>query len=81
VTVRLHGSCHCGAHRFTAPAPETVTRCNCSICTKRGAVCAYYAPEEVEFRLTPSELADYQWGDRMMTFHHCAVCGGGVFNE
>jgi hypothetical protein len=81
VTVRLRGSCHCGAHRFTAPAPETVTRCNCSICTKRGAVCAYYAPEEVEFRLTPSELTDYQWGDRMMTFHHCAVCGCGVFND
>lgn len=42
---------------------------------------AYYAPQEVELSLTPDSLIAYQWGDRMMTFHHCAVCGCGVFDE
>ena len=77
----LKGACHCGAQRFAAPAPESVTSCNCSICSKRGALVAYYAPDQVELSLTPDQLADYQWGDRMMTFHHCATCGCAVFDE
>ncbi len=77
----LRGACHCGAQRFSAPAPETVTRCNCSICSKRGALAAYYAPEAVELSLTPDRLAAYRWGDRMMTYHHCTACGCGVFDE
>ena len=75
MTARVHGSCHCGAQRFTAPAPESVTHCNCSTCTKRGTLAAYYAPGEVELTLTPESLGAYQWGDRMMTFHHCTTCG------
>ena len=75
----LRGSCHCGAQRFAAPAPETVTECNCSACTKRGTLAAYYAPGAVEFSLTQGTLAHYEWGDRMMVFHHCATCGCAVF--
>ena len=77
----LHGSCHCGAQRFTAPPPETVTQCTCSICTKRGALSAYYAPEAVTLALTPEALTAYEWGDRMMTFYHCAVCGCPVYSD
>ena len=81
MTARLHGSCHCGAQRFAAPAPESVTHCNCSICSKRGSLAAYYAPDEVELTLTPDRLTAYEWGDRMMVFHHCALCGCAVFAE
>lgn len=81
MTGRVRGSCHCGAQRFAAPAPAEVTQCNCSTCAKHGTVAAYYAPGEVEFGLTPDRLAAYQWGDRMMTFHHCATCGCSVFAE
>lgn len=77
----LEGACHCGAQRFTAPAPASLTECNCSICSKRGMVCAYYDPGEVQFDLSPGSLADYQWGDRMMTFHHCQTCGCSVFSD
>lgn len=77
----LHGSCHCGAHGFSAPAPKSVTRCRCSICAKRGSLAAYYAPDDVALRLTPAALTDYQWGDRMMTFHHCSACGCSVYAE
>ncbi|HYD27528.1 GFA family protein [Brevundimonas sp.] len=81
MTERVQGSCHCGAQRFAAPAPETVTHCNCSTCTKRGTLAAYYAPGDVELELTLEILAAYQWGDRMMTFHHCTACGCAVFAE
>ncbi|KQY80471.1 GFA family protein [Brevundimonas sp. Root1423] len=81
MTARLQGGCHCGAQRFSAPAPESVTQCNCSICSKRGTLAAYYAPEQVELSLSPEVLGAYQWGDRMMTFHHCMACGCGAFDE
>lgn len=81
MTGRVQGSCHCRAQRFTAPAPERVTHCTCSTCTKRGTLAAYYAPGEVELELTPDSLGSYQWGDRMMIFHHCVACGCAVFAE
>ncbi|HYC69527.1 GFA family protein [Brevundimonas sp.] len=81
MTAPVQGSCHCGAQRFAAPPPAEVTHCNCSTCSKRGTVAAYYAPGEVEFSLSRETLASYQWGDRMMTFHHCVTCGCAVFAE
>ena len=81
MTRRVAGACHCGAQRFKALAPESVTQCTCSICTKRGARSAYYPPEDVELSLTRERLVAYQWGDQMMTFHHCATCGCSVFDE
>ncbi len=65
---QLKGSCHCGAQRFTAPAPDSVTDCTCTTCTKRGTLAAYYAPGVVDLELTPGTLTAYEWGDRMMTF-------------
>ena len=77
----LRGSCHCGAQRFAAPAPETVTDCTCTTCTKRGTLAAYFTPGTVQLDLTPGGLTPYQWGDRMMTFYHCATCGCAVHAE
>ena len=36
--MKLEGSCHCGAVRFTmeSPAPYPYIRCYCSICRKTG---------------------------------------------
>ena len=50
------GSCHCGAQAFEAPPPDSVTRCTCSICSKRGSLAAFYAPEAVVLSLPPERL-------------------------
>jgi len=43
----VKGSSHCGATQFTVTKrPETVTRCTCSFCTKRGALWAYQDNED-----------------------------------
>ena len=81
MTTHVTGACHCGDQLFRAPAPETVTQCNCSICANRGTLAAYYAPEDVGLSIKRERLVAYQWGDRMMTFHHCATCGCAVFDE
>lgn len=81
MSVLAKGSCQCGAHRFEAEEPETVTRCNCSICSKRGALSAYYKPDAVVLNVQRDALVAYLWGDRLMTFFHCAVCSCPVYSE
>lgn len=76
----VKGSCHCGATQFTvARRPETVTRCTCSFCTKRGALWAYQEDEE-DFVLTTSRdrVSTYQWGSYLIEHHHCGICGCGL---
>src|ERR1700731_2810324 len=79
---RVQGSCHCGATRFeVSEAPTGVTSCTCSLCSKRGALWAYYSP--AEFRLiTPKEqVATYRWRSKTVLHHFCATCGCGTFSE
>ena len=46
-TVPIKGSCHCGQTQFEVSAlPADVTRCSCSLCSKRGALWAYYTPAQ-----------------------------------
>jgi hypothetical protein len=71
----ITASCHCGAVRMEiAEPPATVTDCNCSICRRLGALWAYYHPNQVKF-LTDGMTVAYVWGDRMLEFHHCTICG------
>ena len=71
------GSCHCGEVRITLPrAPDQVTHCNCSMCTKSGFRGIYFSGEEV--RVEGGELAGYVRADidePFLTLWHCARCG------
>jgi hypothetical protein len=78
----IKGSCHCGETQFEVnEIPISVTRCTCSLCSKRGALWAYYTP--AQFRLvTPVEkVATYRWGSRTVKHHFCANCGCGTYSE
>lgn len=69
----IEAICHCGAVRIEVPqAPGEVTSCNCSICRRTGVLAAYYDPADVKIT---GETDTYMWGDKMMTFHRCSVCG------
>ncbi len=82
--MRLEGSCHCGAVRFTVEAPHPVPyqRCYCSICRKTAGgggfavnIGALAGTLEVEGR---ESLSTYQSSARMeRTF--CAVCGSALW--
>ncbi len=78
----IKGSCHCGNTQFeVSEAPTGVTRCTCSLCSKRGALWAYYTP--AQFRLTTplEKVATYRWGSRTVKHHFCADCGCGTYSE
>ena len=75
----IRGKCYCGATAFELDAaPETVTSCTCSFCSKTGALWAYYTPEQVRFtRLEHDSL----FAPRLNRHHFCAVCGMTTFGE
>ena len=72
----IEGGCHCGRVRFALmAAPVEVKRCNCSICTKLGSLCAYCAPDDFAILAGEDALSTYCWGDRMLDFRFCSHCG------
>lgn len=78
----IMGSCHCKSTMFeVSVAPETVTACTCSFCSKRGSLWAYYTP--AQFKLTSPEenVATYRWGSFTVKHHFCATCGCGTYSE
>ena len=70
------GSCHCGRTRFEITADiDHVRVCDCSICTRRGAL-IFRVPEEDFNLLTPlSDLSTYVWGSGTGKDYFCPVCG------
>ena len=77
----LKGSCHCKATVFEVTlAPVSVTRCTCSICSKKGALWAYYSPDEV--RIAPQRSsATYRWQSMTVKHNFCPTCGCTTFTE
>lgn len=77
------GSCHCGAVKFEVrTALEPATRCNCSLCRRRGAlmspafdVSALHIVEGV------AALSLYQFNTRAAQHFFCKVCGVYPFHQ
>jgi hypothetical protein len=70
------GGCHCGAVAFTVELdPAQALKCNCSICSKLGALWAF-APR-TKFTLTSGAAAqgDYQFGRKQLHHRFCTRCG------
>ena len=76
----IEGGCHCGAIRFSfdADVPETLTRCTCSICSKRGMLVAYCTPEQFHVIAAGADGV-YRWNTKAVEHHFCAVCGCATF--
>lgn len=69
-------SCHCGAVRIDLlQMPKTITRCNCSICHRYGALWAYRTHETARVVSGTDVETAYLWNDREIEFYHCNVCG------
>lgn len=59
-------------------APDYVNDCNCTLCTKRGALWAYYRPSEVVIEAATDAITAYTRADLTAPFlstYHCAKCG------
>ncbi|KAI9852194.1 MAG: hypothetical protein M1838_001430 [Thelocarpon superellum] len=89
-----HGSCHCGAVRYTVlhrPLTESPVRsCNCSICAKvpyalnrtedNGELWVYPARSAVTMQGTEA-LTGYQFGKEESSHKFCGTCGVAIANQ
>ena len=68
------GNCHCGAITvILSEKPKWLVNCNCSICTRLGALWGHVEIESVEIQ-SASSTRVYIHGDRCIAFHSCDVC-------
>ncbi|MCG6932182.1 MAG: GFA family protein [Gallionella sp.] len=77
------GSCHCGAIQFSFEA-EPITkgiRCNCSFCSKRGAMMHLVPGEKFQIDTKDDALNYYQFGKNQAKHYFCRNCGIHTFSE
>lgn len=68
--------CHCGAVRIEITRPiRQLTRCNCSICRRYGALWAYQQRKAIRVIAAKDALRSYCWGDETLEFFFCSNCG------
>jgi hypothetical protein len=79
------GSCHCGAVKFSFEGEEISKglRCNCSLCSRRGAMMTPFviAPELFKIRAEDGALGLYQFGAKTAKHYFCKYCGIYPFHE
>jgi hypothetical protein len=76
------GGCHCGQVRFEASADiAEVYDCNCSICSKRGALWAFVKAPQFKLLQGKDALTDYQFDKKRIHHLFCTNCGVGSFSQ
>ena len=72
------GSCHCGAVEFEVDLEnglENVRRCNCSICSRKGAIMAGVPLDRLRVVKGADKLSLYQWNAKIAKHYFCSICG------
>jgi hypothetical protein len=77
-----HGSCHCGAVRFTVTSEivEGYT-CDCSLCRKKNALMANVHESKLTITAGEDKLGLYQWNARIAKHYFCTLCGIYPFHK
>jgi hypothetical protein len=76
------GSCHCGQVRFEIETDLTkATECNCSICTRKGALHHRVSPEKFKLLAGQDALTLYQSGNKIAKHWFCKFCGLHPFSN
>ena len=78
----IRGSCHCGriADRLDAEPTEAI-ECNCSICRRKGALLAAFAPDQFHLETARDAIATYTFGRHLIRHRFCKTCGCAPFAE
>ena len=72
------GSCHCGAIEFQVTLDnglQNLRRCNCSLCSKKGAIMASVPLNALKVTKGEDILSLYQWNTNTARHYFCSVCG------
>ena len=70
------GQCHCGKVKFEIQSTlDPVMRCNCSLCTRRGAVMTRVPAEHFKLLSGEENLGLYQFHTKTAKHYFCKTCG------
>ena len=70
------GGCHCGRVRFRAQVDlDLLSKCNCSVCTKKGILHLPVEPEHFELLRGKNALTTYTFGTGVAQHTFCSHCG------
>ena len=74
------GGCHCKSVRYEVTAEfKSVMSCNCSMCSKKGHLLAFVAPDQFVLLSGEDGLTDYQFHKHVIHHPFCKVCGVSSF--
>ena len=80
MTESYEGKCHCGRVRFRVRGDlANTTRCNCSICEKKGFLHLIVPPSEFELLSGEGDLTTYQFNTNTAKHTFCRHCGVYAF--
>jgi len=74
----VEGACHCKAVQFDVLLPKKLTnlsRCNCSMCAKRGAIMTPVPIESLNIKKGKEKLSLYQFNTKVAEHYFCSICG------
>lgn len=74
----VKGTCHCKAVEFEVDLIngfENIRRCNCSICSRKGAIMAGVPLERLRVTRGADKLSLYQWNTKIAKHYFCSICG------
>ena len=72
------GTCHCGSVQFEVDLPtgfQDLSRCNCSMCARRGAVVTSVPLAAFRILKGAENLTLYQFNTKTAEHYFCATCG------
>ncbi len=78
VQEKHRASCHCGAVEMELDLPEgliDVRRCDCSMCSRRGAIAASIPLNGIRFIKGEESLSLYQFNTNTAKHYFCSNCG------
>ncbi len=80
--MKYKGSCHCGQIAFEVEGELTqAIECNCSICSKKGALLWGVSPDQFRLLTPDAEIAAYVFGKQSVKHRFCPKCGIHPFAE
>ncbi|MCL6251255.1 GFA family protein [Altererythrobacter sp. KTW20L] len=77
------GGCHCGQVRFAVDLPDELkpSRCNCSICAKKGAAMVYVPLAALTITAGEDVLKAYRFNTGVAQHWFCSNCGIHCFHQ
>jgi hypothetical protein len=80
--VIYEGGCHCGRIAFTVEGEiDSLYECNCSICSKRGALHWFVGASQFALKTPDENAATYLFNKRAIRHRFCPQCGVAPYGQ